>query len=316
MKSVFQPEGQPGTSAENQQPQPQTQQGGQQPPASPTPPANVAPVWWTTSLKELGSSLPCGILGSGGRSRTFRLRPFRMKEERELSKLRDGANSLTFGTFVSEVLSMMIQTVGPHTFDTISAAQRKLVLSQMEMADVLYMYLYLRYEAMGSEEPVVLPIMCPNCHHQFRVDADLGTLEVKVVPDSTADLRRLCKLRDGLVIQGAMRDTVWLAPLKWSVSDSPMFNAGSASIALIVQSSIVGANGVNLNPFIISDPELDEMTKRDIEIISADINNNTPGPVMAVKSDCPKCKNQLVKMLDWGYDSFFSKSSPVIHGSH
>lgn len=280
-------------------------------PSGPQPPPTHPVLMSVTTLGQLGSQLPVGVVnpGIGKRVKPFRLRQFRMKQEKELGELRENGRGMSFGKFVSEVMAKMVQTVGHHTFDSMGEKERKLVLAQMTMADVLYMYVWLRHEAMGADEPVVLPVTCPGCRHMFQVDADLGTLEVRTVPAEALDLRRTASLRDGLTIHGKQCSNLWLDAVPWRMADSPAFMRPGEREALVINHSIVGAEGVDLNPFLMTDAELDEMTKFDLEGLMRDIDDNSPGPIMVVKSNCPACKSEVGRMIDWGYDSFFSRSS-------
>lgn len=259
------------------------------------------------TLAELGANLPCGVVSAGQRVKPFRLRPWRLKDEKHLGQLRDKRGQRV-GAFATEVLAYMVQTVGPHAFDAMAPVERKMVLSGMYMADILYMYLYLRYEALGSDEPVPMMLVCPHCRQQSRFDADLGSMEVETVSEGALDLRWIDQLRDGIEIEGQMRQNLWLQPLVWSSVEGLDMGAGARAVPYI-QASICGAEGCSRNPFAITESELDEMTKFDMEGLATSIGSRAPGPVMIIKTDCPKCRLELTQMLDWGYDSFFSRTS-------
>lgn len=267
----------------------------------------------TTTLGELGPNLPCGITSSGSRLRGFHLRPFRLKEEKELGAIRDGkqGRGMTYGEFVSEVLAKMVQTVGPHNFDSIGHPERRLILAKMLAADVLYLYLYLRHEAIGADQPVSMEVTCPRCRGEFTFHADLKTLEVRCPEGEDLSMTRSYPLRDGIVIRGTKTFGLTLAPLVWGTLERREFatsNQGKRE-ALTVANSIVGADGISMNPLVLTEQELDELTKYDLAGIIDDIEENAPGPVMAVTPECSSCRSDFTAALDWQYQSFFSRSS-------
>ncbi len=278
-------------------------------PTMPAPPEDP-PEMRTTTLAELGSNMPVGILAGDKLVKPFRLRPFRLKEEKELGALREGTKGMTFGQFTSGVLSKMLISAGPYAFDGMKEQERRLAISQMVMADVLYMYLYLRYEALGADEPVVMRCVCPACRHDFKMPADLGSLEVRVVPETAVDLRRRYQLRDSIEIQGKERKLLYLRPINWGVMEDKSFALDNQAVreAKTLSASIVGCEGPVTNPLVISDNDLELMTKYDMEGIKSDIEENTPGPIMVLNSECPACKVPFQQMINWTYESFFTRS--------
>lgn len=264
-----------------------------------------------SELGKLGPNLPVGIMINGKRSRPFRLRPFRLKEEKEIAKLRQDAKAMTIGKFVLQVMSKMLMTIGPHNFDTMKEGERVLALCQLTMADMLYVYLYLRYEALGADEPVGMKLKCPNCSGEYQWYGDLGTIEVQVVGDDVQSLDRDFELRDGVILRGEMRKKLKLGPFLWGTFLSPDFQDKSKQNTAVITASIVGVEGIDQNPFRIGDDELDELTKYDLNAVIDNIDNNTPGPKLRLEPTCPTCNYKTAIMLDWGYESFFSRSARV-----
>lgn len=265
----------------------------------------------TKTIAELGSNLPVGIgIAGAPRVRPFRVRPYKMKQEKALARLRDEAKGNSIGTFVADALSLMLQTVGPHNFDTMKDGERQLVINQMCMPDVLYMYMYLRYAALG-DEPVVMLVRCPSCSTEYRWYGDLGSMDVKVVESETADLTRPYELRDEMQFRGKTATKLKLGLIKWDTFGRPEFqNRGSMQGAAIT-ASIVGVDGFDTIPgtFQVSLDELDDMSKFDMSGLTRDIENNTPGPQLDITPECPACQHKQRMMLDWGWDSFFARSA-------
>lgn len=272
--------------------------------------ADEAPTKRLFELKELkaqGAELPVGLVVDGKRVRTFRLRPFRLKQEKAISKLKADSKAATIGKFVCGVLSLMVQTVGPHNFDNMNDGHRQLIISQLTMADVLYLWVYLRYEAL-AQEPVTMNIPCPSCRNEYKWYGDLGTMDVRVVNNDVVSTTREFKLRDGVELGGAARSILKLDMIKWdSLMRRDVVDKQSQEAAIIA-GSIVGIEGIERTPFFMLENELDEMTKWDIEGLTREISDNTCGPQMDIQPECPACKYKGVMMLDWGYDSFFARS--------
>lgn len=293
-----------------------------QPPGPTTPPlpasavsssGSEAAILAVREMSELGPHLPVGFEVPGEpRSRLFRLRPFRLKDEKHLGALREKGKGMTMGTFVNGVLSHMVQTVGPHSFDAMKERDRAMVVTNLYMADVLYMYLYLRYDALGADEPVAMQLKCPSCRSDFLFKGDLGSVKVRVVGDEVRTLRRTYQLRDGVAINGRQTNVLYLEPLKWSAFERPEFNVHNRAQreAATIRHSIVGCEGWDAKyPFIFTDNDMDELTKYDLEGLVDDIEAHSPGPQMTIEAECNVCRTSFRAMMDWSYDSFFSRSS-------
>lgn len=270
--------------------------------------APAKPLFRTVELQAQGPNLPVGIMVNGQRSRPFRLRPFRLKEEKEISKLKQEGKAMTMGKFVMQVLSKMLVTCGPHNFDQMKESERQLVIANLTMADVLYIYLYLRYDALGADEPVGMRITCVSCNGDYNWYGDLRTIEVQVADDA-APLERDFELRDGIQMRGEMRRKLKLGPLVWSSFIALSAGDMTEKATNIIMSSIVGVEGIDQNPFLMSKNEMDEMTKYDVNALQAEIDDHTPGPKLLIEPECPHCKYKQRAQLDWGWDSFFSRSA-------
>lgn len=270
------------------------------------------PRFTLTTLAELGPSLPVGMPPSDPsmpRVRSFRIRPFKMKQEKALAELRDKAKG-NGGKFVADVMSIMFQTVGPHNFDAMKMQERFLVINQMTMPDVLYMYLYMRYEALGKSEDVAMTVRCPACKSEFTWYGDLGTLEVRVAPDEMKTLTRTYELRDEFMLRGKPVKKVTLGYIKWDMMGRrDIIGSGSEQNATLL-SSIVGTDSYDgpAGAFQLMDGDLDDMSRYDVAGIIDDIEQNTPGPQLDIEPECPQCKHQWKMMLDWRWENFFKRS--------
>lgn len=260
-----------------------------------------------TTLGKLGAEMPVGILGSDRKlNKSFKLRPFRLKEEKELAAMKE-KGGMNLGKYVSHVLAVMCDEIGGEKLGELKLEQRLLKISGMWMCDVLYIYTYLRVEALGDSLKANIP--CNRCKEPFPFTADLQTLDVRTV-DDPKELLQNVELRNGFPYQGQDRKKITLQPVRWSVFESRSTKDLGALQASVIQSSICGIDGVPDEQFSpVPDKALDELSKRDMVSIEKAINDRTPGPLMAISAECPTCSSKWTMPIDWGYDSFFSHSS-------
>lgn len=260
-----------------------------------------------TTLADLGAQLPIGVPTADGKlNKSFSVKPFRLKEEKELAALKE-KGGMNLGKYVSHVLAVMLDQVGGQSFKDLKMEQRLYQISKMYMCDVLYMYVYLRTDALGTSLKMKIP--CGRCKAAFDFAADLNTLDVKTV-DGLQELVTECELRHGFTYRGATRKKVQLRPVLWNVFESKSSKDMGALRGAIIQNAIVGIEGIaEAEMSVIPDATLDELTKRDVETITGLIDGKTPGPIMAVAAECPECDSKWMGSIDWGYDSFFSHSS-------
>lgn len=272
--------------------------------------AQSLPQFVMKTLGELGPSLPVGVLSGKSRVRPFRLRKYKMKQEKALAELRDSYKGSP-GKFVCDVLSMMLQTVGPHNFDMMKDGERQNAINQLTMPDVLYIYLYMRLEALGADSPVVMTVECPRCHTRFNWYGDLSTLDVKVVPDDTGPLTRWYTLHEPIMMRGKTVSKLLLGPILWERFSRKEFSMAASQQNSAILASICGADGIDLphGSLVAVDGDIDDLDKFDIAGLIADIEANTPGPQIDVIPECPNCKLSWKIMLDWSWDNFFRRSA-------
>lgn len=261
----------------------------------------------STTLGELGALMPVGILGSDrALNKTFKLKPFRLKEEKELGALKE-KGGMNLGRYVSHVLAVMCEEVGGEKIGDLKMEQRVLKFGGMWMCDVLYIYTFLRVDALGDALRTKIP--CNRCKESFDFTADLMTLDVKTV-DKPEELLHEVELKHGFPYQGSIRKKATLQPVRWAVFESRSTKDMGALQAAVIQNSICALEGIEHEKFSpVPDKALDELTKRDVEMLSKAINENTPGPMMAITAECPSCNTKWTGAIDWGYDNFFSHSS-------
>jgi hypothetical protein len=267
------------------------------------------PAYATRTLRELGAQLPIGIRGQDGAlHKAVTCRDWRGREEREVAKLKKTARQK--GDFISQLLGYMFTQVGPHDFTVMRPAERQNVLTHMYRADAMYLYLWLRHQCVGAD--LMLNLTCPHCGFQVPWKGDLDSLEVRTV-EAVEPLRWEYVCQTVFDIRGTKVERLTLQPNRWAVFEATARKAvaggdvGLVSVDLI-RDAIYQINGEDLS-IVLIDKDLDDMTKRDLESLSHEIDRREVGPDLSVKEACPRCTLQFTTSMDWGYASFFAASS-------
>lgn len=263
-----------------------------------------------TTLAELGAEFPIGIPDDSGRlHKSFSVRPWRLKEERELGKLRASNEGISVGQWVSLVLATMCSRFGPHNFDEMKPEMKRVFISQCYMPDIFYAYLWLRRESLGSG--FGFEIRCGNCGNRFPFTADLDSMEVRAIEEIKQAVWTY-KLKAPITIRGKLIESFVLGPTKWNTlermgSEILGVDTGAAKSGMI-HGSIISLGELGEIP--ITENELDDLVKWDIEAISQEIDDKAVGPVMEVAGNCPRCNREFKSSIEWATDSFFAPPSP------
>lgn len=266
------------------------------------------------TLGELGQVMPLGIMTNDGNySKSFEIKRWRMKEERELGEKRDANRDSNMAQLVSTVLSMMCTGIGQHDFTNMKDAEKTVHISQMYVGDVYYIYVWLRRKSIGNKLNLVMK--CSRCSHSFDFAADLDTVEVNKC-ETLGDALWDYELQDPFEIRGRLVTEFIMGPPRWITLEN-MRGAGSRNIGAAKASLISGSissikdwlddKGQPLQ-IALTMNEIDEMGKADIEAITSKMDENAIGPNMSVECTCPRCRTEQKMAIDWSYDNFFDIS--------
>jgi len=260
----------------------------------------------TIPLKEQGPKLPLGILGpSGEYHKDIAVRPWRLKEEKELGKLADENREVNVSEHVSMVLATMCTQLGPHNFDKIKFEERRVHIGQMYMGDVFYAYCWLRLQSMGANLSV--DITCALCRNKFKFDANVESLEIATAK-KVEDAQWMYELKTPIEIRGKQVPSLLMGPARWNTMEmmgTSTMDQGVAKAGIILGS----IHKIGSEVITLADGELDDMVKLDIEMLTDHIDNNFLGPNMTIETKCEKCKRELVMPISWSYNNFFGFSS-------
>ncbi len=257
------------------------------------------------TLAEHGPSLPIGILDQSGQyRREVALRPWKFKQEKALGALLGDEFNLV--QYVEAAVGEMCTRLGPHSFEAMKPEERTVVLSQMWMADVFFVYLLIRVRSLGNL--ISLKLACPHCGARFDHTADLDTVEIQSV-ERVEDAQWEYDVRRPFEIRGKTAEKLLIGPPRWSSlaqipGDIRNFGDLKEGIALGSIREIEGHGQM-----VLVAGELDEMEKEDIELLPREIDKRSVGPDMSVEGVCKSCRKDYTVAIEWGNRDFFAPSS-------
>lgn len=256
-------------------------------------------------IRELKNHLPVETKGKIDQSFTFI--DWGMNEEKQIAKIKEKNPSM--GKFISAVLALMLNTLNGEDFKNKKDGEKKLIINQMPMANVLYMYVYLRYDQLGEEVKMAFP--CPFCGHTNKdFNADLNDIDVDCKCGAYEDVVEY-KLKKPITLEKGQQlvDTLKIGIAKWDVmekADSQEANDEASMKEHTFRCSIVGVNG---DVKVLPDEIIRKLKKIDIERIHKIISTHNAGATIQAEIKCPKCKASYTRQVDWGYENFFGLGS-------
>lgn len=259
------------------------------------------------TLKELGNNIPIPLPDS--KDTTFDFLSWGLKEEKEIGELK--RKSQFMGPFINEVLAKMIVRCAGVDFASMNHQQRILFLYKMPMMDILYMWIYLRYDQL--DEMIRLNVGCPGCGRMNdNFEANLEGLDVECVEDGDNPLADY-KLRKPFKLEEEDADNIKVLKVKrtpWGAmdkADDEVTTNQGLIMDLMFRHSIVGWD--DEEGYLDFDKLTNGLRKRDFERLSTVIQKHNAGPTLALEGKCNFCPTKFYRQLDWSYDNFFGSSS-------
>lgn len=257
--------------------------------------------------------LPIGVPGDDGKlHRHLKLNDWVWDKEEEISKFINDHPEFTVSRIVTEIMTKMISVYGPYSFDEIDNAEKLLRLRTSYLADVVFAYTKLRFEAMGNEWLQVF--VCPGCRSEVKWIGELDSTDVKVCEAETAnDLVTPIDLKFPILLGDADTSQIVIRPNLWEVMYNLPGGAGQRDPRvrkMVFEAAIVGANGIEVpGEFLMTEERLKTLKKRDIELLAGLIDEGQGGVDFEIEVSCPNCGTKFRPMSDWSYESFFGSSS-------
>ena len=269
----------------------------------------------TSSIANAFGILPIGLVaGDSKLDKSYELRDFDGDMEMALARYRDKNQNIDHSKFVTYLMGMALQRLGPHDFASIESIEKELILGGMYMADILHMYIHFRMESIGHDLP--MKVQCPHCRNEMGLQGDLTSLETKTVMGLDGVRGTVTLSKPISFLHGDNEIDVValeLMPAKWSVlkADDGV-GAQYKALVSLVQDCVVPGGGDLPSGLFFTDFLFGKLSKRDIETIKGKILEITPGPSMVmddITCDRTGCNRTFSFPLEWTYDAFFSISS-------
>lgn len=271
----------------------------------------------TFTLEEFGNKLPIPL--EDNKRPSFDFRPWRMHEEKKIGELKTKHRHI--GRFVRELFDFMLTRWDGADWSAMSAGDRKLLINRMPWANVFYMYMWLRVDALG-EDMKMAGIQCPNCGTKIdSYTADLHSLEVKCHgydPETgealeegeerigSYELKKPFHVGDVKVTKIKFSFTPWDAMEKIKENSQ---NEGAVKESMMAASYRGVATEESDHVELQIDKVLSQLSKRDIEGYFDTLDGFNGGPNLSLDVECHSCGFEFSNPLNWTYDYFFGNSS-------
>lgn len=272
------------------------------------------------TLKELGATLPVYRLTQDKKpivDRSFSFIPWDMEIEEKLSAASNKAKNI--GVFMNEMMCTLVDNLCGVDFQSLPKEQRMLMINQLEWPNMMYMYIYLRTEELGTK--LKLTLDCPSCGKKIdNFEADLNELDVNIKDTPTAEdcghgrVARYELVKPIIVDDKTTVTAFDLDVSKWEYMERIEKGDGENGARMkqfMLKSSICGfyAGEGKVDKFLDPQTVFKKLKKIDIELSIKKLMENNVGPEPAIAGTCHHCKREWKKLLDWTYQSFFDSSS-------
>ena len=269
-------------------------------------------------LGDLQNQFPIGVVDpvSNRLVRNFEVGDWTMAEEEKISEAREQADT-PMGQFVSHVLAVLVNQLGPHNFKEMKFPEKLMMVSSLYVADVLYAYVFIRHQFYGKQLKV--QFTCPVCKKPSANEVDLTDLDVRCAGAETAtELREEVLLSRPIQMEqpAAKLLGVIYEPSRWvAVESLPQASATNRAKFLrsMFKSSCAGliwekANPEQTMPELLTDSMVDKFSKMDLEMMAVAMDKINRGPVLRAAVECMNaaCRAESEVNIDWSYDSFFT----------
>ena len=257
------------------------------------------------TLGELKNELPIHVKGKPDQS--FSFIDWGMAQEEEIAKLK--STNVSLGKFVTSVLAIMVKNLNGEDFTDKDLKSKKLIINQQFSANILYMYLYLRYDQV--DEDIRLSFTCPHCGSDIKdFIASLNDLDVDCKHGDYKDTVPYKLVKPITLEKGNQSvEVLKLGLSKWDLMERAE-NKGNTEyngMVAAIKDGIKGVEGVedaiNLSEIV------SKLKKRDMVAIHSKLSEVNAGPDLTAEIECTSCAKTGYQMIDWSYDGFFGVSS-------
>lgn len=255
-------------------------------------------------LSELGNNLPIEVVDKPSQEFTFR--NWTMKEEKEIAGLKK--KKRTMGKFVPAVLSHMLLTLNGESFEDLNKNQKILALSQASIPNMMYLWVYLRIEALG--DIVQMDVDCPKCE-QTNKNSKFSLYQMDINVKKKDDPQTVkYNLIKPFNYGNEKVESLMISVTKWNAmqkaNEKVSTNEGLME-ELMFEHSIIEIN--DKKEFFEKKQLIQNLSKRDIAGLSKAITDHNGGPSVNLTNNCEFCGEKYFQLINWNYDHFFGISS-------
>ena len=271
------------------------------------------------TAKDLGHTLPIGILSQGKFLTEFSLKEMETPVERAIGKYRKENDKAPNTVLVSKAVSLLLDTLGGKPFglkadgEPMDDIEKQQFVQSMYMADAQYIYLCARMAELGND--YTFEFSCMKCGYtQEKAVADLSTMDVYCVVDPAVLMSEINLVKGLRYRDGSIKKRVSVSPAYWFHMEDPeiMYIGGDPNLMRLymIGKCITGVEGVE-GQLVLTQGEIDTLRKVDLERLGQHISDVNLGPSLTLSGNCPdeRCKTPFMLGLNWDYDHFFSMSS-------
>jgi hypothetical protein len=281
-----------------------------------------------TTIGEQGPKLPIGTLQGNQLVKDFQLRPYKSRIDRALGDWLE-ANQSKYSSApvleaakVAKFCSLICAQLGSRamalTTDGDSPPEAEVGMYSAWYADVMYLYVFARIQALGPQLEV--NFVCPACNQPAKGIYDLNTMEVDVIDDaadlsSWAQLQRPIRDRNGKKVSKLkLRPITWATMLKPGVFSGVMDQITQAGL----EDCICGTDATE-GESMLTQGEIDDLERIDIVGLNHQTQNLAAGLELKTSVTCPHVDTTTEKpcgytdedAMNWTFDYFFGSSLPI-----
>lgn len=263
------------------------------------------------TLREVGKVLPIGYRDQSGRlHREFETVDWGWDLEEEIGEIAELEPEMSTFVYVSEIVGRGVARLGQIDFTKLKRSQRRLVVSNVYLDDVVQIYTWIRIGALGSQLRLE-EFDCEKCPQSIDYVGDLHSLEVKVHDAEHAPRARV-ELPRPFAYAGDERTAVEVGPMRWSfmeTDDPAVFTNPARKRRAIIEAGVVGIEGAPPGPVRFSREHLRAIGPLGVRKLVTAIDQVGGGVVMQIEGACPRCKHAFRRDINWQYSDFFGRSS-------
>lgn len=275
------------------------------PPLDPGAFALDGPPLFTTTVADLGNTLPSGLQVEGGRLRDFELLPQTMGLQKRVGALRVRKDlAKAPAKLAAYMVGVSLRSLCGQDMTTKSDDERALAVGRLPIGDVFFLF-YGIYRARHRRGYALEGFRCSGCGASFEsLRVDVGDVECTAVGEAAPTAR--VQLFEGFPHAEGTATLLELATpsyaeVFWDMSEDMMQNTA------LVQSEMVrhAIRSTNVRSGPVPSSSTDELIYEDLEVIGEALEAISVSTDQDVEVTCPSCRQDQIVEVPWQSLGFF-----------